>query len=140
MGCERSQCGSTLYPSKPHETLEGLMRLPIDTNGITFLCAMAPEPVMDFDTKRQKGDANGEPLYAVQLVLLADGGAEVISVKVPGSQPAGLTAGVPVTVAGLVATPWSMGDRSGVSFKATSISTISTGDGGRGVTPTTKAA
>jgi hypothetical protein len=112
------------------------MRLPIDTNGITFLCAMAPEPVMDFETKRQKGDANGEPLYAVQLVLLADGGAEVISVKVSGSQPAGLTGGTPVVVAGLVATPWSMGERSGVSFKAARIAPMAPGDGARNSNPT----
>ena len=97
------------------------MKLPIDTTGVTFLCALAPEPVMDFETKRQKGDLNGEPLYSVQLVLLADGGAEVISVKIVGTPATGLVSGAPVAVAGLVATPWSMADRSGVSFKATSI-------------------
>ncbi len=97
------------------------MKLPIDTTGVTFLCALAAEPVMDFETKRQKGDLNGEPLFSVQLVLLADGGAEVISVKIVGTPAAGLVAGAPVAVVGLVATPWSMGDRSGVSFKASSI-------------------
>ena len=97
------------------------MKLPIDTTGVTFLCALAPEPVMDFETKRQKGDLNGEPLYSVQLVLLADGGAEVISVKIVGTPTAGLVSGTPVAVTGLVATPWSMADRSGVSFKASSI-------------------
>lgn len=97
------------------------MRLPIDTTGVLFLCALAPEPVIDFETKRQKGDVNGEPLYSVQLVLLADGGAEVISVKIVGSPATGLVSGAPVTVNGLVATTWAMGDRSGVSFKANSI-------------------
>jgi hypothetical protein len=100
------------------------MRLPIDTTGVLFLCALAPEPVIDFETKRQKGDVNGEPLHSVQLVLLADGGAEVISVKIVGSPATGLVSGAPVTVTGLVANTWAMGDRSGVSFKANSIQPV----------------
>ncbi len=113
------------------------MKLPIDTTGVTFLCALAPEPVMDFETKRQKGDLNGEPLYSVQLVLLADGGAEVISVKIVGTPAAGLVSGTPVAVVGLVATPWSMGDRSGVSFKASSIQPLTQAAGSRGITSST---
>lgn len=102
------------------------MRLPIDTTGVIFLCALAPEPVIDFETKRQKGDANGEPLYSVQLVLLADGGAEVITCKIVGTPATGLVSGAPVNVVGLVATTWSMGDRSGVSFKAGSVTPVTT--------------
>lgn len=115
------------------------MKLPIDTTGVTFLCAMSPEPVMDFETKRQKGDANGEPLYSVQLVLLADGGAEVISVKISGQPAAGLTSGAAVTVVGLVATPWSMGDRSGVSFKAASIKALAPANSSTPAAPAVKA-
>jgi hypothetical protein len=111
------------------------MKLPIDTTGVTFLCALAPEPVMDFETKRQKGDLNGEPLYSVQLVLLADGGAEVISVKIAGTPPAGLLSGIPVAVTGLVATPWTMSDRSGVSFKASSVQPLTTVAASRGNAP-----
>ena len=116
------------------------MKLPIDTTGVTFLCALAPEPVMDFETKRQKGDLNGEPLFSVQLVLLADGGAEVISVKIVGSPAAGLVSGAPVAVVGLVATPWSMGDRSGVSFKASSIQPFTLAAGSRPAMPSASAA
>ena len=29
------------------------MKLPIDTSAIAFLCALAPEPVIDFETKRR---------------------------------------------------------------------------------------
>lgn len=94
------------------------MRLPIDTAGMTFLCAVAPEPVVDFDTKRPKADENGAPLYAVQLVLLADGGAEVIVAKVAGEPPSGVVQGAKVRVTGLVASPWAMNDRSGVAFRA----------------------
>ena len=41
------------------------MRLPIDTSSISFLCALAPEPVLDFETKRPRADENGEPLYVI---------------------------------------------------------------------------
>lgn len=96
------------------------MKLPIDVSGMTFLAAGSPEPVRDFDSKAAKVDENGEPLFAVQLVILVDGGAEVITVKMAG-EPKGLGHGVAVKVSGLVASPWSMGDRSGVAFRAARI-------------------
>lgn len=99
------------------------MKLPIDTTGMTFLCATGPEPVLDFETKAPKADENGEPFYGVQVVTISDSGAEVISVKIPG-QPT-VKGGQAVSVQGLVATPWSMGDRSGVAFRATKIEAIS---------------
>ena len=100
------------------------MRLPIDTSGMTFLCAVGPEPVIDFDTKKPKSDEAGAPLYAVQLVALADGGAEVITAKVAGMPPKGVEQGAPVRVVGLVASPWSMGERSGVAFRAERIEPV----------------
>jgi hypothetical protein len=93
------------------------VKLPVDTSAIAFLCAMAPEPVVDFETKRPRADENGEPLYAVQLVALAEGTAEIIAVKTVGAAPA-VRQGQPVKVVGLVAQPWTMGDRSGVAFRA----------------------
>jgi hypothetical protein len=96
------------------------MKLPIDTTGITFLAASAPEPVLDFESKAPKADENGEVLHSVQVVVLAADGADVISVKVAG-QPKGVTQGTGLKVIGLVATPWAMNDRSGVSFRATKL-------------------
>ncbi len=49
------------------------MRLPIDTSGLTLLVGLAPEPVVDFETRRPKADENGEPLYQLQLVALGGG-------------------------------------------------------------------
>lgn len=105
------------------------MRLPIDTSGLTLLVGLAPEPVLDFESRRPKADENGEPLYQLQLVALGGEGAEVITVKVPG-EPRGLSAGVPVKVLGLVALPWSMGVRSGVSFKAARVEALSAASDG----------
>jgi len=93
------------------------MKLPIDASAIAFLCALAPEPVVDFETRRPKADENGEPLYVVQLLVMGDDSADLIAVKVPGL-PSGIRQGHPVKVTGLVAQPWSMNGRSGVAFRA----------------------
>jgi hypothetical protein len=37
------------------------MKPPVDTPAIAFLCAVAPEPVVDFQTRQPKADENGEP-------------------------------------------------------------------------------
>jgi hypothetical protein len=96
------------------------MKLPVDTSAIAFLCAMPPEPVVDFQTKQPRADENGEPLYVIQLLAMGDGSADLIAVKVPG-MPSGIRQGHPVKVTGLVAQPWTMADRSGVSFRAARI-------------------
>ena len=93
------------------------MKLPVDTSAIAFLCAVEAEPVVDFETRRPRADENGEPLYVVQLIALAEGAAEILAVKVPG-MPSGIRQGHPVKVTGLVAQPWAMNDRSGVAFRA----------------------
>ena len=97
------------------------MRLPIDTSAISFLCALAPEPVLDFETKRPRADENGEPLYVIQLLAMGEGSADLIAVKVPGQPGPGIRQGHPVNVTGLVAQPWTMNERSGVSFRAASV-------------------
>ena len=60
------------------------MKLPIDTSAIAFLCAMAPEPVVDFETKRPRADENGEPLYVVQLLVMGEDSADLLAVMVSG--------------------------------------------------------
>lgn len=65
----------------------------------------------------------------MQVVALNDGGAEVIAVKVAG-QPKGVTQGSTVKVTGLVATPWTMGDRSGVAYRADQIEPTQAGRSG----------
>ncbi len=96
------------------------MRLPINTAEMTFLCAVAPTPVMEFETRRQRADENGEPLFGIQLVALTEGGAEVLKVTVAG-EPKTLKQGQAVKVEGLTANYWQMGERSGVSFRAAKV-------------------
>ena len=96
------------------------MKLPVDTSSIAFLCALEPQPLLAFDTKQPRADENGEPLYVVQLIALAEGAAEILAVKVPGMPGPGIRQGHPVKVHGLVAQPWSMNDRAGVAFRVRS--------------------
>jgi hypothetical protein len=74
--------------------------------------------VVDFQTRQPKADENGEPLYVVQLLAMGDDSADLLAVKVPGVPSQGIRQGTPVKVVGLVAQPWTMQDRSGVSFRA----------------------
>ncbi len=101
------------------------MKLPIDTGAMTFLCASGPEPVIDFESKQPKTDESGETLYSVQLVALSDGTAEIIAVKTAGKPADSVLQGTNVKVSELVASPWSMGDRSGVAFRAGQIEAVS---------------
>ena len=73
------------------------MKLPVDTSAIAFLCALEPQPLLAFDTKQQRADENGELLFVVQLIALAEGEAEILAVKVPG-MPSGIRQGHPVKV------------------------------------------
>ena len=100
------------------------MKLPVDTSSIAFLCALEPQPLLAFDTKQPRTDENGEPLYVVQLIALAEGEAEILAVKVPGMPSQAIRQGHPVKVTGLVAQPWSMHDRAGVAFRAARIEPV----------------
>ena len=83
-----------------------------------------PNRVVDFDTKQQKTDANGVAINQVHLFVVGDGGTrEVITVKVSG-EVKGLGQFTPVKVTDLVASTWTMGDRSGVSFSASKIEAV----------------
>jgi hypothetical protein len=117
-------CGGPLeafaQPREQGPAKEVAVKLPVDTSAIAFLCALEPQPVLDFETRQPRADGNGEPLFVVQLIALGEGEAEILAVKVPGL-PSGLRQGHPVKVTGLVAQPWTMNDRAGVAFRAARI-------------------
>jgi hypothetical protein len=103
------------------------MKLPIDTSGMTFMCAAPARPVTDFDTGQHKVDGNGELLFNLQVVALDEDGAQIISVKVPGDPRTGQ--GTMLRLDGLVAMPWSMNDRSGVAFRAIRVESLGVAGG-----------
>lgn len=96
------------------------MRLPVDTSAVSFVAAGPPEPAVDFDTKVPKVDEDGQPIFNVYLFSIGAGGRDVLTVKVAG-EPKSIGQFTPVRLTDLVATTWSMGDRSGVSFKAAKV-------------------
>jgi len=99
-----------------------LKRIYVDVNAYPVInCSLPATPVLDRQTKQQKADANGEPLYSVELVAYGEEGAEVFTVKFPGTAPAGLRQGMAVKVSGLVASPWDLDGRHGLSFVAQKI-------------------
>ncbi len=94
------------------------MRSKLDTSDTTFLATGDAEPVLERDTGRPRLDRDGQPQHVVRLVALADGQAEVIAVRLSGTAPKGLGQGTAVRCIGLTITPWSMGDRAGVTYRA----------------------
>jgi len=100
------------------------MKLKIEIGNDTVLAGALPTAVTDFNTGQPKLDVvTGEPTYAVSLIILADDGAELLVCKVPG-MPRGITVGAAVTVENLVATPWEVGGKSGVAFRASKITAV----------------
>jgi hypothetical protein len=99
---------------------EAIVRLPVDPSAMVLVAMAVPEPVVDFTTRQPKADANGQPLFTVQVAAMYEDQGEVLAVKVAG-EPAGIRPGMAVEVAGLVAQPWALGERSGVSYRATAI-------------------
>lgn len=99
------------------------MRLKLDTSTTRFIVTRMAEPRLNFESGSPKTDsATGLPLYAVQLLALDDAGGEVLAVTVAGDPKLSVTQ--PVSVTGLVAIPWSQGDRSGVAFRAEAITPL----------------
>jgi hypothetical protein len=96
------------------------VRLPVDTSAMVLVAMAAPEPVVDFTTRQPKADPNGQPLYTVQVAAMYADQGEVLAVKIAG-QPTGINPGMAVEIGGLVAQPWELGDRFGVSYRAANI-------------------
>ncbi len=95
------------------------MKLPIDTRGITFACGI-PKPIIDFETRAQKLDKNGVPLWQVMLFTASEDNDDKLKVKVAG-EPKGLTPLCLVKVTNLVSSTWDMNGQTGVSYTADAI-------------------
>jgi hypothetical protein len=92
------------------------MRLEIRIERMQFLATRAPEPKTDQEGRQKRDQRTQEPLWQTELVALDADGAEVIRVST-AFEPK-VTPGQYVQVGELVASPWSMGDRSGVAYRA----------------------
>ena len=99
-----------------------MFRLPIDTTTMGFVAAGVATPVIDFKTGLPKTDENAKPLFAVPVMAMFGGEAEVIDVKT-AEEPKGISPGNPVRLVGLTGLPWFIAEdqRFGVAYRATRI-------------------
>jgi hypothetical protein len=104
------------------------IQLPIDTSAVSVIDVLPPEPVLDPQTKQQRADANGEPLYSIELVCIGAEGDEILSVTFPGTPPDGIRQGMPVKVTGLMVTDRASGNRFGLTFRAAKVEPLSAAD------------
>lgn len=96
------------------------MRLRLDITSTQFIVTRPAEPRLNFETGAPRIDPDsGLTLHSVQVLALDETGGEVLNITVVGDPKVAVTQ--PVTVLGLVAIPWTQGDRSGVAFRADSI-------------------
>ncbi|WP_322778279.1 hypothetical protein [Frankia sp. Cas4] len=114
--------------------------IPVDLNAFTAMSAMGqPVPVLDFETQQPKANRDGEPVLVVNVAVAPkDGDPAVIPVRVTGRIDPRVDTLVPVTLVGLIATRWEMGNRHGVTFSAREIRPVtppasagSAGSGGK---------
>jgi hypothetical protein len=94
------------------------MRIPVDLSNLSFIAGSDPSGVLDMERRPRVDKATGELLFGLDLVVLGgEDGAEVWPVRVVG-EPKGIRTGVALRVAGLVAAPWEIEGRHGISFRA----------------------
>ncbi len=100
------------------------MKLPLGTDRMRFLCIKAAEPVLDFQTKRPRATKDGEPMFEVQLVAICDEESSLMTVRLVGDRAPKVTEGTPVVVSELVALPWEIDGRSGISYRASRVEAL----------------
>jgi hypothetical protein len=103
------------------------MRLEIRVDGVDFVVSRVPQPKNDTDGRQKADRDTGELLFTTELVAMDDAGAEVIRVTTAGEPK--VTKRQPVKVTGLVVTPWAVDGRSGLAFRAESITPVKAGAG-----------
>jgi hypothetical protein len=108
---------------------ETAMRLYIDTSKAAsgFMVSRGFEPKVDITTGRIKTDrATGQELQTIQLTAFDERGGEVITVTVAGAVRE-IPVMTPVSVVDLEAIPWNNNGRSGVAFRAASVTPVNAG-------------
>jgi hypothetical protein len=97
------------------------MNLPIDTSKVRFTLLSEPRLQNEYGKTTIKMSPRGEPVYRVQVLAFADGeDGAVLLVKVPGEQR-GIRPDTRVKVRNLQLIPWTIDNRSGISYHADAI-------------------
>jgi hypothetical protein len=115
--------------------------IPVDVSRLTgFMCASAPEVRVDPTTGEMRLDRDsGAPLYLVGVVVKLVGTrlAYVLDVQVAG-EPVGIKEGQAVKLYDLEARPWEVDGRSGMSYRASAITTDTGGSSSTDVPSSSK--
>ncbi|WP_438822254.1 SCO3933 family regulatory protein [Kineococcus terrestris] len=99
------------------------MRIKMDTTSVRFMVTRPGEAKVDRETGQERVDrSTGALLWQVQVMALDESGGEILTVTID-SEPK-IAVGEFVRLDGLVAIPWSQGDRSGVAFRASGIAPV----------------
>jgi hypothetical protein len=96
-----------------------MQSIPVDGARLgPMLCVVKPQPkLVNIETGEVKKDRDGLTVFTIGVVVRDGYRASVIDIAVSG-EPVGIDVGVPVSVVGLTAFAWAMGDRHGTSFRA----------------------
>lgn len=104
-----------------------MKRIPVDMSRLAgAICVSAPEAKADPQTGEIRTDrATGQSIYlvGVSVKLVGERKAYVLDVQVPG-EPVGVTEGAPVRLYDLVAVPWEVDGRNGLSYRASAITAV----------------
>ncbi len=100
------------------------MELLIDTSRKSFTVGRPFEPKVDDNGVQRLDRKTRAPLWAAQLVVMDERGADTIVVTIAGDPPA-LQQGQPVTPVQLVAIPWNRNGREGIAYRVTEVRTLS---------------
>ncbi|MEO3810708.1 hypothetical protein ABGB17_17040 [Sphaerisporangium sp. B11E5] len=94
--------------------------IPVDTGRLSFTCVKAPRPrLVNTDTGEIKKDKDGQIVQEVVLLVEDETGRiELVKVGLSGDSP--ISPGDEVIPVGLVGYVWEMGQRWGISYRATS--------------------
>ena len=96
------------------------MNLPINTAHVSFVCAGAPRPYLDFQTKQQRFTDDGRPINDVNVMFIE--GDEQFTLKVrTACDPKGLRPGQAVVVTGVTARPYTLDNKTNVTFWADTV-------------------
>jgi hypothetical protein len=104
--------------------------IPVAADGVLFIVTTVVRPKI---ANRETGEIktrDGQPIYQVGVCAIQGEGAQeeasAIQVAVPG-EPKGLGRGMPVRFKNLVAAPWEVDGRHGISFRADGVAPVNPG-------------
>ncbi|MHB1251764.1 MAG: hypothetical protein ACYC0I_06515 [Acidimicrobiales bacterium] len=100
------------------------MKANMDKADNRYLVAALARTKLRYGTKEPEIGLDGQGSYLVDLVVFGED-TDIITVRIAG-EPKVLTKGDEVKVVGLVMSTWEKGDRAGISYRADSITAVST--------------